>query len=175
MTGVQSIGGIIQRLEEDYDMVCKKRPIMSKPGSQTVRYEIKDHFLRFWFRYIVKHQNLIQTGQWERLKDIVIQDYPTYSGKELEAYFKDKLCEELSIMQIGSWWEGSRSKKSDNNQHEVDIVAVYYGSPKVLIAEVKRDKRNFKKQPFDEKVDLLRNKYFSKYEIETRCFSLSDM
>ena len=175
MTGVHSIGGIMQRLEEDYDMVCKKRPIMSKPGTQTVRYEIKDHFLRFWFRYVVKHQNLIQTGQWERLKNIVIQDYPTYSGKELEYYFKDKLCEELPIAQIGSWWEGSRSKKNDNDQHEVDVVAVYYDSLKVLIAEVKRDKRNFKRKPFEEKVELLRTKYFDKYEIESRCFSLSDM
>ena len=175
VTGVQSIGGIMQRLEEDYDMVSKKRPIMAKPGSQTVRYEIKDHFLRFWFRYIVKHQNLIQTGQWEKLKEMVVKDYPTYSGKELEDYFKDKLCEELPIVQIGSWWEGSRSHTDDNDQHEVDIIALFYDSPKVLIAEVKRDKRNFKKQPFAEKVELLRNKYFDKYEIETRCFSLSDM
>lgn len=175
VTGVQSIGGIMQRLEEDYDMVGKKRPIMAKPGSQTVRYEIKDHFMKFWFRYIVKHQNLIQTGRWDKLKEIIIQDYPTYSGKELEAYFKDKLREDLLVSQIGSWWEGGRSKTGDNGQHEVDIVAMFYDSPKVLIAEVKRDKRNFKKQPFDEKVELLRSKYFDKYEIETRCFSLSDM
>jgi AAA+ ATPase superfamily predicted ATPase len=175
LTGVASLGGIMQRLEEDYDLVGKKRPVLSKPGSQTVRYEIKDHFLRFWFRYIVKYQNLIQTGQWESLKDIVVQDYPTYSGKELEAYFKDKLCEELPIGQIGSWWESNRSKTNDNDQHEVDIVAIYLDRPKVLIAEVKRDKRNFKKKPFEEKVELLRNKYFDKYEVETRCFSLSDM
>ena len=175
VTGVQSIGGIMQRLEEDYDMVSKKRPIMAKPGSQTVRYEIKYHFLRFWFRYVVKHQNLIQMGQWEKLKEIVIKDYPTYSGKELEDYFKDKLCEELPIAQIGSWWEGGRNRTNDNDQHEVDIVALFHDTPKVLIAEVKRDKRNFKKQPFEEKVELLRNKYFDKYVIETRCFSLSDM
>ncbi len=175
LTGVASLGGIMQRLEEDYDLVGKKRPVLSKPGSQTVRYEIKDHFLRFWFRYIVKYQNLIQTGQWESLKDIVVQDYPTYSGKELEAYFKDKLCEELPIGQIGSWWENNRSKTSDNDQHEVDIVAIYHDRPKVLIAEVKRDKRNFKRQPFMAKVELLRAKYFDKYEVEPRCFSLTDM
>lgn len=175
LTGVQSIGGIMQRLEEDYDMVCRKRPVLAKQGSQTVRYEIKDHFLKFWFRYIVKNQNLIQMGRWDKLKEIIVLDYPTYSGKELEAYFKDKLCEDLPVSQIGSWWEGSRSKTNDNDQHEVDIVAMFYDSPKVLIAEVKRDKRNFKKQPFFEKVELLRNKYFSKCEIETQCFSLSDM
>ena len=131
--------------------------------------------MRFWFRYIVKYQNLIQTGQWERLKDIVVQDYPTYSGKELEDYFKDKLCEELPIGQIGSWWENNRSKTNDSDQHEVDIVAIYHDRPKVLIAEVKRDKRNFKRQPFMEKVELLRDKFFDKYEVEPRCFSLTDM
>ena len=175
ITGVKSIGGIMQRLEEYYDIVCKKRPILSKPGSQTVRYEIKDHFLRFWFRYIVKCQNLIQAGQWERLRDVIVRDYPTYSGRELEAYFKDKLCEELPIAQIGSWWEGNRNKTDGNNQYEVDIVALYHDTSKVLIAEVKRDKRNFKRQSFEEKVELLRSKYFSRCEMETKCFSLADM
>ena len=34
-----------------YDLIKKKRPILSKEGSQTVRYEVSDMFLRFWFRY----------------------------------------------------------------------------------------------------------------------------
>ena len=54
-------------------------------------------------------------------------------------------------------------------------MAIYHDRPKVLIAEVKRDKRNFKRQPFMEKVELLRAKYFDKYEVEPRCFSLTDM
>ena len=36
----EDLGGIMQRLEEDYDMVSKLRPIMSKPGSQTVRSKL---------------------------------------------------------------------------------------------------------------------------------------
>jgi len=172
-TGIGSLGGTLQRMEEDYDLIARKRPIMAKQGSQTVRYEIKDHFLRFWFRYIVKYQNLIQMGQFERLQELVLQDYPTYSGHELEDYFKDKLAETSPLEQIGSWWEGTRTK--NNDQHEVDIVALYAGEKRVLIAEVKRDKRNFSKKAFDEKVEILRTKYFDKYTIETRCLSLKEM
>lgn len=54
MGGV-SLGGQLKRLEEDYGLVKKKRPILSKEGSQTVRYEVSDMFLRFWFRYFIKY------------------------------------------------------------------------------------------------------------------------
>ena len=58
--GGMSLGGQLKRLEEDYDLIKKKRPILSKEGSQTVRYEVSDMFLRFWFRYFIKYQNYIE-------------------------------------------------------------------------------------------------------------------
>lgn len=42
--GGMSLGGQLKRLEEDYDLIKKKRPILSKEGSQTVRYEVSDMF-----------------------------------------------------------------------------------------------------------------------------------
>ncbi len=42
--GGMSLGGQLKRLEEDYNLVKKKRPILSKEGSQTVRYEVSDMF-----------------------------------------------------------------------------------------------------------------------------------
>lgn len=43
------IAGHLKKLEEDYELIVKKRPILAKEGSQTVRFEISDLFLRFWF------------------------------------------------------------------------------------------------------------------------------
>lgn len=34
------------------------------PKTQTVKYEIGDIFLRFWFRYIEKNQQLIEINQY---------------------------------------------------------------------------------------------------------------
>ncbi len=61
-------------MEEDYEVIAKKRPILSKEGTQNVRYEIADNFLRFWFRYIVKHQDYVQAGLFTKLADVV---YPS--------------------------------------------------------------------------------------------------
>jgi len=75
--GGMSLGGQLKRLDEDYDLVKKKRPILSKEGSQTVRYDVSDMFLRFWFRYFIKYQNYIEIQNFERLADIIKKDYPT--------------------------------------------------------------------------------------------------
>lgn len=50
--GDKGIGGQIKRLIEDYNIIVRQRPILAKEGSQTVRYEIQDNFIRFWFNYL---------------------------------------------------------------------------------------------------------------------------
>lgn len=171
--GNASVGGLLQRLEEDYEVIAKKRPILAKEGTQSVRYEITDNFLRFWFRYIVKYQDYIQTGLFPKLAEIVIADYPTYSGLTLERYFRDQLKEKQIYKSIGSWWETTKGKEVDQN--EIDIVAISAETPSVFIAEVKRQRKNFKPDQFQQKVELLRTKLFFKEEIQTACLTLEDM
>ncbi|MCK9310859.1 MAG: ATP-binding protein [Bacteroidales bacterium] len=171
--GNTSVGGLLQRLEEDYEVIAKKRPILAKEGTQNVRYEITDHFLRFWFRYIVKHQDFVQSELFTKLADVVKADYPTYSGLTLEKYFREQLREKQIYKNIGSWWETSKSK--DTDQNEIDIVAISADVPKVFIAEVKRQYKNFKPERFQQKVEAIRTKLFFKYEIETACLTLEDM
>ncbi len=171
--GNASIGGLLQRLEDDYEVIAKKRPILAKEATQSVRYEIRDNFLRFWFRYIVKYQDYIQTGLFDQLAEIVKTDYPTYSGLTLERYFQEQLKEKQMYKAIGSWWETSKGKGMDQN--EIDIVAISADSPNVFMAEVKRQRKNFKPELFQQKVEVLRTKLFFKEEIETACLTLDDM
>lgn len=171
--GNASVGGLLQRLEEDYEVIAKKRPILAKEGSQNVRYEITDNFLRFWFRYIVKYQDFVQVGLFSKLAEIIKADYPTYSGSTLERYFREQLKEKQMYKNIGSWWKTSKGK--DVDQNEIDIVAISAESPKVFIAEVKRQRENFKPELFQQKVEVIRSKLFFKYEIETACLTLEDM
>ena len=171
--GGSSVGGLLQRLEADYDIIAKKRPILAKEGTQTVRYEIADNFLRFWFRYIVKNQDLIQSGMHGALAKIIKDDYTTYSGLALERYFREQLREQQLYRNIGSWWETSKGK--DAAQNEIDIVAIHLNEKRVLLAEVKRQRKNFKPESFMEKVEAIRTKLFFKYKIDTTCLSLEDM
>ena len=68
MLGEKSIGGHLKKLEETYGIIRKMRPILSKKGTQTVRYEISDMFLRFWFRYFEGNRTLVEMNQYEVLE-----------------------------------------------------------------------------------------------------------
>lgn len=166
-----SLGGQLKRLEEDYDLIKKKRPILSKENSQTVRYDVSDLFLRFWFRYFIKYQSYIEIQNHERLADIIKKDYPTFSGLALEMYFRQQMIESKEFAEIGSWWQG----KNNKDQDEIDIVGLYAEEKKALVAEVKRQSKNFKPDLFALKVDALRKKVLFKCEIESRLFSMDDM
>ena len=166
-----SITGHLKRLEEDYELIKKKRPIFAKEGTQTVRYEIADMFLRFWFRYFIKNNDLIESQNLPLLADIIKKDYPTYSGLTLEMYFRQQMIERHEFRNIGSWWEGKKS----SDQNEIDIVGVYADDKRALIAEVKRQQKNFKPELFEAKVEAIRKKALFKYEIEVKYFSLDDM
>ncbi|MDE6754134.1 MAG: ATP-binding protein [Muribaculaceae bacterium] len=172
--GDSNLGGMLQRLEEDYEIIRKRRPILSKERSQNVRYEIADNFLRFWFRYIAKNQNLVQMGLNEKLRDIIIADYPTYSGLTLEYWFREKLKETHLYENVGSWWNSSKGINVEQN--EVDIVALPVDKGgKALIGEVKRQKKNFHPEAFEKKVKHLHDKILNSYTLEAKLFTLEDM
>ena len=165
------IGGHIKRLEEDYELIVKKRPIMSKEGTQTVRFEISDLFLRFWFRYFIKYHRLIEMENYEQLGQLIKSDYTTYSGLILEQYFRQKMMESRNFIDIGSWWQNKKGKEAC----EIDIVGIYAEGNKALVAEVKRQRKNFKPEDFAVKVETLRNKVLHKYDIQTKCFTMEEM
>lgn len=167
--GDKNIGGHIKRLIGDYNIIVRLRPLLAKEGSQTVRYEIQDNFLRFWFNYFDRHRSLIEIKNFDGLKSIIKNDYSTYSGKILETYFKQKLAESMKYRAIGSWWEPKGA------QNEIDIVALDLEKNKAIAIEVKRNKKNFKEELFLAKVEHLKNKVLPNYTIETLCLSLEDM
>ncbi len=167
--GNKSIGGQIKRLIEDYNIIVRKRPILAKEGSQTVRYEIQDNFIRFWFNYFDRHRSLIEIKNFVGLQAIIKADYPTYSGKMLEEYFKQKFAESFQYRAIGSWWD------TRNGQDEIDIVALKLEKRQAVVAEVKRQKKNFKPELLAAKVELLKRKLLPKYQIEMICLSLESM
>lgn len=167
--GEKSIGGQLKRLIEDYNVIARKRPILAKEGTQAIRYEITDNFLRFWFNYFDRYRSLVEIKNFTGLQKIVKEDYPTYSGKCLELYFKQQMAESCQYRDIGSWWE------LKNGQNEIDIVGLKLEKGQAVAIEVKRQKKNFKPELFKAKVEHLRNKVLPKYEIKMKCLSLEDM
>lgn len=144
-------------------------PLLAKEGSQTVRYEIQDNFIRFWFNYFDRYRSLIEIKNFIGLQTIIKSDYSTYSGIMLERYFKQQFAESFQYRAIGSWWEPK------GNQNEIDIIALKLEKNQAVAAEVKRQKKNFKPELLAGKVEHLKKKLLPKYRIETVCLSLEDM
>ena len=177
--GGKSLGGQLLKLEDTYDLIRKVRPIWAKPKTQTVRYEISDIFLRFWFRYVEKNQRLIEIGQYPALRRIMEDDYETYSGDVLERYFKLKLVESMEYRDIGGWWDpkGYIDKEGHHQQAELDIVALRLKENVLDVIELKRNPEKFNRGLLEEKTA-----YFSSKEKQARknklvlsCFSMDDM
>lgn len=166
-----TVAGHLKRLIEDYSLIKRVRPIMAKPGSKNVQYEIADNFLRFWFNYFDRNQTLVELNNFEHLRRIVNSDYHTFSGLSLELWFRMKLIESYQYSNIGSWWERKKGKEAN----EIDIVAIAIDGKNAIVAEVKRQRRNYDHKAFLEKVERIRMAILSNYQIETRLYTLDDM
>ena len=163
----RNIGGYLDRLENEYTVIRKIKPILAKEGSRTQKYEISDNFFNFWFRFIYKNKSAIEIGNYPYVRAIVERDYTMFAGKFLEKYFIEQLKLTNNYSIIGTYWER-------NNDNEIDIVAVNELEKKVLIAEVKL---NPKKIDLD---DLKNKSYrligdFKSYTIEYKGYSIVDM
>lgn len=169
--GGVSIGGHIKKLIEDYGLISRMRPILSKEGSQSVRYEICDNFLKFWFRYFDRNQSMVEIRNFELLRKIISDDYTTYTGTILERYFRLKMIESREYSAIGAWWERKRGKAAN----EIDIVAITADRKRAIVAEVKRQRRNYNHKEFMAKVDRIGETALRGYDITPRLLTLEDM
>ncbi|MCI0501930.1 MAG: ATP-binding protein [Epsilonproteobacteria bacterium] len=163
----RNIGGYLDRLENEYTVIRKIKPILAKEGSRTQKYEISDNFFNFWFRFIYKNKSAVEIGNYSYVRSIVERDYSTFAGKFLEKYFIEQLKVSQNYSTIGTYWERT-------NENEIDIVAVNEMEKKVLIAEVKLNPKKIN-------LDVLQHKSikliggFKSYKIEYNGFSMADM
>lgn len=166
----REIGGYLTKLEYDYGLISKVTPIFSKVETKNVRYTLEDNFLSFWFRFIYKYSYMVEIGGYKQLKEIVLRDYPTFSGKILERYFRTKLIEQNVFTRIGGYWD----RKGEN---EIDIVAVNELDKTADIIEIKRNADKIDKHKLEQKSNYLRkvNGELDDYTINLRALSMNDM
>ena len=163
----KSMGVYLKKLENDYEMISRQQPLKAKPGSKITRYQIKDPFLRFWFRFIYPNLDLVENHRSDLLLDIVKKGYDVYSGLVLERYFQQKLWEEERFTIIGNWWDSK-------GENEIDIVAVNRIDRTARIAEVKINRNKISMPVLKEKSQKLIGE-LKRYQIEYTGYSLEDM
>lgn len=123
-----------------------------KECSQSVKYEIENNLLSFWFRYYDRNQSIIEIKNFVALRQIIENDYTTFSIHSLEKYFKLKMMGSHMYTAIGGWLERGGS------ENEIDIVAISIEKGKAVAIEVKRQKKNFNYSNFLEKSSTSKKK-----------------
>ena len=161
------VGGYLDKLENEYNLIRRTRPFMAKEGSRNNKYKIEDNFLRFWFRFVYKYRSAVEIGNLDYVREIVERDYETFSGNVLEKYFRVCLAESKEYSDVQGYWD----RKGEN---EIDIVAVNDFEKRMLIGEVKRNEARINLHILENKAVAIARQY-GDYQIEYRGFSLKDM
>jgi hypothetical protein len=139
------VGGYLAKLEDQYAIIEKKQPIFEGTATKNSHFQIDDCFFRFWFRFVHKLEYLNELGRRDRMLDVAMRDFDTFSGYALERYFSEKLVEEKRCTRIGGWWD----RKGEN---EIDIVCDDEVSESLGFYEVKTDASRYDARRLSEKV-----------------------
>jgi AAA+ ATPase superfamily predicted ATPase len=159
-------GSYLDRLENEYDLVKKNRPMFSKKNSRDIRWKISDCYLKFYFRFIESNSSLIEMKRFDFLKEKIRSEYAQYSGAVLEDYFREKLIEEADITNIGSYWDRK-------GQNEIDIIMLNDFNMKATVIEVKRDPNRADIRGLKEKAGSIAD--LKGFDVDCRILSLDDM
>lgn len=163
----KNTGAYLDNLEVEYSYIHRKQSLFSKPGNRNIRWQLDDCFLRFWFRFILRNQALIEMERNDMLLELVERDYEQYSGLVLEQYFRQKWMEEERVTLVGNYWD----RKGEN---EIDMIALNDIDKTAIVAEIKRQKKKINPTGLASKVTTL-NKELAKYKVSQIGLSMEDM
>lgn len=164
------VSGYMTRLENDYGLIVKSKPMFQKSTNKNIVYAISDLFLQFWFRFIYKYNYFIEANAYRKLAEIVERDYETYSGKVLERYFKEVLKESEQFTHIDNWWD----RKGEN---EIDLIAADDLEKRVTFYEVKRQRKEMDMKKLEDKVQRFQEVTgeYRRYDIKLSGLCMEDM
>jgi AAA+ ATPase superfamily predicted ATPase len=114
--------GLVERIVP----VTETAPHKSKKGL----YQIRDHYLRFWFRYIFPYLSDIAMGHTDWLLEKIRKEYSDYMAPVFEEISRQLIPSIYpgKYTRIGSWWD---------KRNEVDIVCLNPETQLVLAGECK--------------------------------------
>lgn len=162
-----SVGGYLDRLENDFNIIKRIRPFMAKEGSRNIRYRIEDNFLNFWFRFNYKYRSAIEISNYDYVRGIVERDYEVFSGLVLEKYLRQNLIESKQYSDIQGYWDSK-------GENEIDIVAINEMDKRLEFYEVKRNPNKINIESLKKKSMNITSR-FPDYKIEYRGLSLDEM
>ncbi len=163
----KNIGGYLEKLEHEYDLIARRRPVGAKSTGKVQKYHIKDNFLQFWFKFIYANHSALEIGNVAYVHHIIDKQLLSYSGPILERLFQELFKTTGEYTRIGNYWERG-------NTNEIDIVAVNEERRHLFMAEVKMNKQKAVLNQLEKKSSKLIKK-FPGYSLEYACLGLEDV
>ncbi len=134
-----ALGHYLKVLQE-LELVERREPALAKPKSKSGRYYMRDHFLRFYYRFIVPQIGIIERGYQEAAANKIDAELRPFLGEHVF----EALCREwvwtvamngqLPFIPefVGSYWRTYRGKGV-----QLDVVAALPREKKLFIGEAK--------------------------------------
>ena len=139
-----SLGHYLRILEE-LELIERRDPLFAHPTGRQGKYYLRDHFLQFYYRFIVPHLSKIDRGYLDVAVEQIYKDLRSFIG----TYVFEELCREWTLSagvagqldfepeMVGSYWQQHRGKGV-----QLDIVAANKRQKKLLIGEAKWGKES---------------------------------
>jgi AAA+ ATPase superfamily predicted ATPase len=141
MAGINenSLGHYLKVLQE-LELIERRDPVFSKPGGRRGRYYVSDHFLRFYYRFIVPQLTNIERGYLDAAVNKISAELPAFIG----THVFEELCREWvwaaaatgrldwQPETVGSYWRHRRGQGV-----QLDVVAAAPREKRLLIGEAK--------------------------------------
>ena len=134
-----SLGHYLSILEE-LELIERRDPVFARPEGRKGQYYLRDHFLQFYYRFLVPHLSKIDRGYLDAAVDQIYQDLRSFIG----TYVFEELCREWTLAAgaaghlsfvpevVGSYWRQYRGQGV-----QLDVVAGNQRLKKLLIGEAK--------------------------------------
>ncbi|HPS40206.1 MAG TPA: ATP-binding protein [Candidatus Cloacimonadota bacterium] len=162
-----SVGGYLERLENVHSLITQFRSFHSKKGSRSAKYKINDPFLSFWFAYFHRYRSAVEASNPGYVKERFKADYQQFAGQSLERLYREIFKQSGLYNLVGSYWESGF-------QNEIDLVAINEPKKLLILAEIKLNKKNIRKEELKAKSSQL-CKLYPDFKIEYRYLGLEDL
>ena len=113
---------------------------------------------------------MLEVNAYKQMRAIIDADYDTFTGKRLEAYFKEKLIEQQTYTRIGNWW-------SRNGEDEIDLIAINELDKTADFYEIKRNPDAYNKTLLQTRIDIFlqATRQLKGYQISQHGLSMNDI
>jgi hypothetical protein len=126
-------------------LVRRRVPATEKAHkSRRGSYRIRDHYVRFWFRYVYPHLTYLEEGRYDFVMEKIRETFDSFVGTAFEDVCREYLPQNATYSKrwqsFGAWW---------STKAEIDIAAVN-DDRELLLGECKWTERPIGRRVYED-------------------------